>query len=76
MRGDCAFCCNPDIDVYYVNVNAFYFTSILAEIDVTYIFYVLPCSYSQKGCFLLVRRSASVDLEIPVISTALAAAAI
>ena len=41
------------IDVNYVNVNAFYFyfTPILAEIDVKDIFYVLPCSYSQKGCF-------------------------
>ena len=34
------------IDVNYVNVNAFYFyfTLILAEIDVKDIFYVLPCS--------------------------------
>ena len=39
-------------DVNYVNVKAFYFyfTPILAEIDVKDIFYVLPCSYSQKGC--------------------------
>ena len=42
-----------NIDVNYVNVNAFYFyfTPIMAEIDVKDIFYVLPCSYSQKGCF-------------------------
>jgi hypothetical protein len=40
-----------DIDVNYVNVNAFYFyfTPILVEIDVKDNFYVLPCSYSQKG---------------------------
>ena len=40
------------IDVNYVNVNAFYFyfTPILVEIDVKDKFYVLPCSYSQKGC--------------------------
>ena len=39
------------IDVNYVNVNAFYFyfTPILVEIDVKDNFYVLPCSYSQKG---------------------------
>ena len=39
------------IDVNYVNVNAFYFyfTPILVEIDVNDNFYVLPCSYSQKG---------------------------
>ena len=39
------------IDVNYVNVNAFYFyfTPILVEIDVKDNFYVLTCSYSQKG---------------------------
>ena len=43
-----------DIDVLnYIDVNAcyLYFTPILAEIDVTDIFYILPFSYSQKGCF-------------------------
>ena len=44
-------CMHKNIDVNYVNVNAFYFyfTPILVEIDVKDNFYVLPCSYSQKG---------------------------
>ena len=64
---------STSIVVNYVNVNAFcfYFTLILVEIDVNDIFYVLPCSYSQKSCFFTcqTRPSASIDLEIPVIST-------
>ena len=49
------------IDVNYVNVNAlyFYFTLILAEIDVKDIFYALPCSYPKRVAVLLVRRCAS-----------------
>ena len=40
----------------------FYFTPILAEIDVKDIFYVLPCSYSQKGCCFIIHLSHVVCL--------------
>ena len=60
------------IDVNYVNVNAFYFyfTPILAEIDVKTSFTHCRVPIPKRVAFLLVRRYASVDLEIPVISTA------